>query len=594
MAQNENILDRLRKLFQSNLIIRKTDAGKLIVRDVDHTQQSLTSNFIDRYNKLMQSSYGSQYSKLQNASYDVQRIELFKDYELMDADPIISSALDIYADECTMDNVEREILTINTENNKIYEILHNLFYDVLNLQFNLWSWIRNMTKYGDFFLQMDILDKHGIISVRPLSPYDVIRLEDHDLENPNLVQFTLQGDTKNIMEQYEICHFRLLSDSNFAPYGRAQIEGARKVFKQLTLMEDAMMIHRIMRAPERRIFKIDIGNIPPNEVENFMNRMINKVKKTPVIDQKTGDYNLRYNIHSVTEDFFLPVRGSDSGTEIETLQGLSNDGQIEDIEYLRNKLMAALRIPKAFLGYEEGVGSKATLAAEDVRFARTIERIQKIIVSELTKISIVHLYTQGFTDADLLNFSLELQSPSTIHEQEKLELLTQKIDLANNAREAKLFSNQWIYDNVFNMNIEDMKVMMEQVVEDTKQKYRFEQIETEGNDPAQSGEHMEEGGAAMARSGKWGGSEKDFSRDEEEHWGRDRLGKKEMNGNVGDREYGKREFKGKSPFAVSKGSTVVKVESLLNSLKKKYGKSFNNNGLLNENSIIEDENSEES
>ena len=186
-------------------------------------------------------------------------------------------------------------------------------------------------------------------------------------------------------------------------------------------MEDAMLIHRIMRAPEKRVFKIDVGNIPPREVEQFMQRIINKMKKIPVIDQKTGEYNLRYNVESVTEDYFLPVRGGDSGTEIETLPGLSNNDQIDDIEYLKNKLMASLRIPKAFLGYEEGLsGGKATLAAEDVRFARTIERLQKIIVSELTKIGIVHLYAQGFEDSDLINFDLELQNPSMIHEQEKL------------------------------------------------------------------------------------------------------------------------------------------------------------------------------
>ena len=605
MAENENILQKLGNLFQSNIIIRKKDDGKLVVKDVDFAQSALVSNFVDRYTKIMGGgTFGSKYAARQNRSnYDVQRRELFQDYELMDSDPIISSALDIYCDESTVDNIENEILTIKSENNKVVEILHNLFYDIMNIEFNLWSWIRNLTKYGDFYLQLDILDKYGIVNVKPLSPYEMVRLEDHDPENPTKVEFELQGMSskfssrageKVLLQNYEVAHFRLMSDSNFLPYGKSMLEGARKAWKQLTLMEDAMMIHRIMRAPERRVFKVDIGNIPPNEVENFMNKMINKVKKTPVIDQKTGDYNLRYNVHSVTEDFFLPVRGSDSGTEIETLQGLSNDGQIEDIEYLRNKMMAALRIPKAFLGYEEGVGSKATLAAEDVRFARTIERIQKIVISELSKIAIVHLYTQGFNDAELLNFTLELQNPSTIHEQEKLELLSQKIDLANNARDAKLFSNQWIYENVFHLNIEEMKTMMDQVIEDTKQRYRFEQIETEGNDPAESGEHVEDqaGGMEMARSGKWGGSKKDLGRDEEKHWGRDRLGRKEMSDRSYDKDYGSRKFKGNSPLATSKGSTIVKSESLLNSLRKKYGGVSGKNKILNENSLIKEENIE--
>ena len=262
--------------------------------------------------------------------------------------------------------------------------------------------LRSLTK-------LDILDKYGVVNVKPVSPYDITRLEDHDPSNPKLVQFEIEsegqknmgGGSKDskLLENYEVAHFRMLSDTNYLPYGKSQLEGARRVWKQLTLMEDAMLIHRMMRAPEKRIFKVDIGNIPPNEVDNFMGQIINKMKKIPVIDQKTGEYNLRYNIESVTEDYYLPVRGSDSGTNIETLQGLANDGAIDDIEYLRNKLMAALKIPKAFLGYEEGVGSKATLAAEDVRFARTISRLQKIVCAELEKVAIVHLYTQGFEDA---------------------------------------------------------------------------------------------------------------------------------------------------------------------------------------------------
>ena len=214
-----------------------------------------------------------------------------------------------------------------------------------------------------------------------------------------------------------------------------------------------MLIHRIMRAPEKRIFKLDIGNIPPAEVDNYMQQVINKMKKAPVIDEKTGEYNLRYNIQNLTEDFFLPVRGGDSGTNIESLSGLSYDA-VDDIEYLRNRLMASLRVPKAFLGYEEGLGSKATLAAEDVRFSRTIERLQKIVVSELMKIGVVHLYSQGFESSDLIDFELELQNPSMIHEQEKLELLNQQLDLARDAMDNKILSRKYIYDNIFDFSDE--------------------------------------------------------------------------------------------------------------------------------------------
>ena len=567
----DNIFTRLGRLFQSNVVIRKTNDNRLIVKDLDYTQTALQSNFIERYNKMIQKTYQSPYSSAQNqrANYEIRKMDLFRDYELMDQDPIIASALDIYSDESTVDNIEGEVLTIKTENNQVMKILHNLYYDILNIEFNLWSWMRNLTKYGDFYLQLDIVDKYGVVNVKPISSYDMTRLEDHDPKNPQLIQYEiLSAGEKEIKENYEIAHFRLLSDTNFLPYGKSMLEGGRKIFKQLTLMEDAMLIHRIMRAPEKRIFKIDVGNIPPREVEQFMQRIINKMKKTPVIDQKTGEYNLKYNVESVTEDYFLPVRGGDSGTEIDTLPGLTNNDAVEDIEYLRNKLMASLRIPKAFLGYEEGLsGGKATLAAEDVRFSRTIERLQKIVVSELTKIGIVHLYSQGFDNADLIDFDLELQNPSTIHEQEKLELLNQKIDLAQSALDNKILSRKYIYENVFDFSDEEKEKMFQGLLNDSRNKFRFDSMENEGNDPANEPPPVDDEGEEpdpneQPRKGTWGGSEKDpFHKDRPNA---DKVQKRH-------RSFGKREFKGKSPLATNKASTLVAHEGLLNQLKKKFG-----------------------
>jgi len=585
----DNLFTRLGRLFQSNVIIRKADDNRLVVKDLDFSQTALKTNFIDRYNRMIQNTYSNPYSTAQNRrnAYEIRKLDLFKDYEMMDQDPIIASALDIYSDESTVTNIEGEILKVKSENTKVQKILHNLFYDVINVEFNLWSWIRNMTKYGDFYLQLDIVDKYGVVNVKPISAYEITRLEDHDPANPQLIQFEIADDKKEIKENYEIAHFRVLSDTNFLPYGRSMLENGRKIFKQLTLMEDAMLIHRIMRAPEKRVFKIDVGNIPPREVEQFMQRIINKMKKTPVIDQATGDYNLKYNVESVTEDYFLPVRGGDSGTEIDTLPGLSNNDAIDDIEYLKNKLMASLRIPKAFLGYEEGLsGGKATLAAEDVRFSRTIERLQKIIVSELTKIGIVHLYSQGFDDSDLIDFSLELQNPSMIHEQEKLELMTQQVEVAERAIDTKLFSREWLYDNVFDFSDEEKKELFDGIVEDTKQKFRLESIENEGSDPADqpqdSGDDEDIDDGDMARPGDWGGSKKDPFKDKDtmkDRYGHDSL--KDV-----DRSYGKREFKGKSPLATSKASTVVAREGILDQLKDKFPKK--KPPLLSEDNIIKE------
>ena len=494
---DKSLFGRLQRLFSNNVIVRNVGGKKLKIADTDKVQHIAKSNLIDRFTKLY-SGYGA--SATTDAVHKKSlRLGLFKDYESMDNDGIVSSALDIYADESTMKSEYGSVLEIQTENENIKAILHNLFYDILNIEFNLWPWVRNMCKYGDFFLHLEINEKYGITNVAPLSAYDVARVEGLDAENPHYVKFVLeQGTSENTsysaakphqseLENFEVAHFRLLSDSNFLPYGKSMIEQGRKTWKQLSLMEDAMMIHRIMRAPEKRVFQIDIGNIPPAEVDNYMQKILNKMKKTPIIDQATGEYNLKYNMQNITEDFFLPVRGGDSGTRIESLPGLSYEA-VEDIDYLKNKLLAALRVPKAFLGYEESLGSKATLAAEDVRFARTIERIQRITISELTKIAIVHLYAQGYQDADLVNFELNLTNPSTIYETEKVELWSSKTQLASSMLQDGIVSTEWIYRNVFNFTDDKIKEMDNQIVFDYKQKFRRQQIESEGNDPAKSGE----------------------------------------------------------------------------------------------------------
>ena len=491
-----NIFSRLKRLFSTNVIVRNVGGKSLKISDTNKVQAVARRYLTDRFTRLYSNmGYGS--SLMADSQFkQTQRLGLFKDYEQMDADPIIASALDVYADESTMKSEYGTVLGINTENPQVHDILHNLFYDILNIEFNLWPWVRNLCKYGDFFTHLEVAEKYGIVNVIPLSAYDVIRVEGEDPENPHYVKFVLEAaETLHSgaqaagkdFENYEIAHFRLLSDSNYLPYGKSMLEGARKVWKQLTLMEDAMLIHRIMRAPEKRIFNIDIGNIPPAEVDNYMQRIINKMKKAPIIDTDTGDYNLKYNIQNLTEDFFMPVRGGDSGTSIDTLSGMEY-GAIEDIEYLRNKMMASLRIPKAFLGYDEAVGSRATLAAEDVRFARTIERIQRITVSELTKIGIVHLYAQGYEDEDLVDFELNLTNPSTIYEQEKIELWGNKVTLANDMKDNMLMPTEWIYDNIFNLSKEEKQQVRLGVIRDQKRKFRYEQIESEGNDPVQSGE----------------------------------------------------------------------------------------------------------
>ena len=493
---NKNIFQRLRSLFSSKVIMRNVGGSKIKTVDFNKLQYGTkkTNFMVDRYTR-MHSTKSTGYPMGQDAQ--VMRLQLFQDYEEMDNDPIIASALDIYSDESTMKNEFGDILTIKTDSSKIHDVLHNLFYDVLNIEFNLWPWVRNMVKYGDFFLKLDIAEDVGIVNVNPLAPSEVSREEGFDDGNPSKVRFRIEGPSAgfggggtpelNYLDNYEMAHFRLLSDSNYVPYGKSMVESARKTWKQLSLMEDAMLVHRIMRAPEKRVFKIDIGNIPPAEVDNYMQQIINKSKKVPLVDQATGQYNLKYNMQNITEDFYLPVRGGDSGTSIDSLPGLSYEAT-DDIEYLRNKMMSALKIPKAFLGYDETTEGKATLAAEDVRFARTVERIQRIVVSELSKIAIVHLYTQGFDDTDLVNFSLELTNSSTIYEQEKIELWNNKVGVASSMISDKMMSSDWIYKNIFNMDEEKIQKVRAGIIDDRKRIFRWDQIEQEGNDPFKTGQ----------------------------------------------------------------------------------------------------------
>jgi hypothetical protein len=502
---DKSLFGRLQKLFSSDVVIRNVGGDQLKVADVNTIQTTgkyETNSLMDRFTRLYLYNHKNVFNP--NLNYQTLRIQLYTDYEAMDSDPILASALDIIADEATVKNDMGEILSIKSSDENIQKVLYNLFYDVLNIEFNLWSWTRNMCKYGDFFLKLEIAEKFGVYNVLPYTVYNFIREEGTDPENPAKVSFKLdpdglaaqtapsysykKKDSKKVIEfdNYEIAHFRLISDTSYLPYGRSYLEPARKIYKQVTLMEDAMLIHRIMRAPEKRMFYINVGSIPPNEVEQFMQKTINQMKKTPYVGED-GQYNLKFNIQNMMEDFYLPVRGGDSSTRIETTKGLEYDG-VTDVRYLQEKMFAALKIPKAYFGYEGDLSGKATLAAEDIRFARTVERIQKILESELTKIALVHLYTQGFTGESLTNFDLKLTTPSIIFEQEKVALLKEKVDLANQMKDTKLFSTDFIYEQLFDLSEDQYIEQRDLVREDSKRLFRLAQIENEGNDPAKSGQ----------------------------------------------------------------------------------------------------------
>jgi hypothetical protein len=627
------LFKRLQRLFSTDVIIRNEGDNKLKVFDINKIQVSgeyETNSIVDRFSRIFTNQNTSIYGYQSSFNYPTIRPTLYSEYDSMDTDAIVASALDIIADESTLRNDMGEVLQIRSSDEDVQKILYNLFYDVLNIEFNLWPWVRNMLKYGDFFLKLEVAEKFGVYNVIPYNAFHIERQDGYDKDHPASIRFKFSPDgitaasnygfynvpnsanqaNALYFDNYEMAHFRLLTDTNFLPYGRSYLEPGRKLFKQYTMMEDAMLIHRIVRAPEKRIFYINVGNIAPAEVENFMQKTISKMKRTPYIDQETGDYNLKYNMQNLLEDFYIPVRGTDQATKIDNLGGLQYDG-IQDVEYLRDKLFAALKVPKAFMGYEKDLTGKATLAAEDIRFARTIERIQRIMVSELTKIALVHLYAQGYTDESLTNFDLSLTTPSIIYDQERIALMKEKVDLAAQMIEQKIMSTDWIYENIFHLSEDQYDEARDLLIQDAKRKFRITQIENEGNDPLETGKSYgtpHDLASLYGRSRYEDGTvpegydekeplgrptEKVTDRNTQDNaLGKDRIGALGMKKDNDESDSTKPKYQGGSPLALETKNTRNKNSKMFNDIKNQkkqmiFEADIKGNSLLDESQIRE-------
>ena len=394
------------------------------------------------------------------------RAERYVDFDEMEYTPEIASSLDIYADEMTTHSALQPMLNIKCSNEEISYLLQNLYHKILNIDYNLFGWCRTMCKYGDLFLYLDIDDKRGIQNVIGLPPQEIERLEGEDEDNPNYVQFQWNSGGMTF-ENWQVAHFRILGNDKFAPYGTSVLEPARRIWRQLTMLEDALMAYRIVRAPERRLINIDVGNIAPEDVEQYMQKVMTQMKRHQVVDPTTGRVDLRYNPLSVEEDYFIPVRGG-TASDISNLPGSSYNGGIDDVKYLRDKLFSALKIPQSYLSMGDGATEdKTTLAQKDIRFARTIQRLQRVVISELEKIGIIHLFTLGFRGDDLLSFKLSLNNPSKIAELQELEHWKQKFDVASAATEG-FFSKRWIAEHMFGMSADEFVRCQREMFHDKK------------------------------------------------------------------------------------------------------------------------------
>jgi len=450
--RDSNLFKALTRLFSGPIINYRSQSGRRIRRQ-----------HLDKFSSRFKSVSGQQFKKslynpldtmATSAIQSQRRGERYVDFDQMEYMPEIASTMDIYADEMTTYSELRPMLNIKCPNEEIKAVLAVLYENILNVQYNLFGWARTMCKYGDFFLYLDIDEKYGVQSVIALPSAEIERLEGQDSTNPNYVQYQWNSAGMTF-ENWQLAHFRILGNDKYAPYGTSILEPARRIWRQLTLMEDAMMAYRVVRSSERRVFKIDVGSIPPHEVEQYMQKVVSQLKRHSIVDADTGRVDLRYNPMSIEEDYFIPVRAG-SATDIQTLAGASNITQIDDVKYLRDKLFAALKVPQAYLSMgEDASEDKTTLAQKDIRFARTIQRLQRVIISELEKIGIIHLYTLGFRGDDLLAFGLSLNNPSKIAELQELEHWKQKFDIGASATEG-FFSRRWVSENIFGMSHEEI------------------------------------------------------------------------------------------------------------------------------------------
>ena len=475
------IYQRLGKLFgPAGPTAPEPSYQKFTLGTKDILKTDSKSEFEKEKLQMQQSLYlSNQWQKIDNelytksVYYEPTRLASYYDYESMEFTPEISAALDIYAEEATTPSEKGYVLTLYSESTRIKSILGDLFNNILDITTNLPMWIRNTCKYGDNFVYLKIDPEKGIIGCNQLPNLEMERSEGHSYLNqisnddPDAHKVEFKWREKELkFNSWEIAHFRLLGDDRRLPYGTSMLEKCRRIWKQLLLAEDAMLVYRTSRAPERRVFKVFVGNMDDKDVESYIQKVANKFKRDPVVDSKNGNVDLRMNQMAVDQDYFIPVRDHAAPSPIDTLPGATNLSEIADIEYIQKKLLASLRIPKAFLGFEEVVGEGKNLALLDIRFARTINRIQKAIIQELNKIAIIHLYVLGFED-ELENFSLGLTNPSTQAELLKLEQWQTKITLYKDAvgdpgNGIAPVSATWAKKFILGMSDEEIKLDLQQ------------------------------------------------------------------------------------------------------------------------------------
>jgi hypothetical protein len=429
------------------------------------------------------------------AKTSVDRKRRYEEYNLMDQDAMISGAMDVYADEaCSMNIEEGTVVQVYSENETVQEEVEDLFYKTLLLDEQVWGLVRDLCKHGDAPFEIVLNhDEDGVAKLIPIPIDGFIRIEEdkvlkgfewrfqESLTDPSSSMIASNAGTQMEPIKYEpfqVAHFSVrTNDPRYAPYGMSILEGARKIWKQLKIMEDSLIINRLVRAPERRIFYIDVGNMGPAEIKGFINQLKQDYAKKQFYNPTTGEIDQQSSPLAQQEDLWIPTRESTTGnrgTRVETLPGANIDA-IYDINYFRDKIMAALKIPPAYLGRLTGSpeGStnidftKAGLSVLDKRFGRTIQRIQKTVIAQLYKIAYIHLFLKGFSAEEIKELEITMTAPSNIDELTKLELINQRLNAATMAKGIlaldgqQLFPDTYIYRDVMRMSDEEIEEIKE-------------------------------------------------------------------------------------------------------------------------------------
>jgi hypothetical protein len=470
------------------------------------------------------------------------RRERYLRFDEMDNYPEIGTAFDIYADDATQKNLQNTRWTVHSDNHLVVDEVNKMFAH-LQMDRIYWDIVRNTCKYGDCFIET-ILDvnnpKKGLQRIKVLNPNFIIRVEneygyltdflqeipdDNDWAAYGSAASNMAGSKFITLDRNQIVHFRLrTADPSYYPYGKSMAALAIRIFRSLKLMEDAMLIYRLARAPERRIFYIDVANMPATKAEMFMEKVKEKFKKEKYYNTNDGTVDSRYNPLSADEDFFVPTRGN-QGTKIDTLPGAQNLGEVDDVRYFRDKLLAALKIPKDYIvEKDKSPERKANLSQLDAKFARVITRVQQQVEVGFEQIAKRHLALVGYPASLVKEVKIVLPDPSDTYTKRKMEIDEQKARVVQAVVGLGIFPKKTIYKEFYDMTDEEIQHTMnelekEQDAAQEKELEKQEQMSQVGAGADQQGKDVDlerdQAGKDMDAARDEGSAQSTFERDKE-------------------------------------------------------------------------------